>query len=48
VLFAGIATPHARRRQAYDVREFIDDPRDLNVTPHIAPDLGDRRLNDTA
>jgi hypothetical protein len=33
--------------KAYDVREFVDDLRDLNFTPHIAkkhqPQLGDRR-----
>jgi transposase len=36
--------------KAYDVHEFVDDLRDLNVTPHIAqntqPQLGDRRPHD--
>src|SRR6266849_105506 len=29
--------------KAYDAREFVDDLRDLNVTPHIAQNLSGRR-----
>jgi transposase len=29
--------------KAYDAREFVDDLRDLNVTPHIAQNLNGRR-----
>jgi len=28
--------------KAYDVREFVDDLRDLNVTPHIAQNTSNR------
>ena len=29
--------------KAYDAREFVDDLRDLNVTPHIAQNTSNRR-----
>jgi hypothetical protein len=29
--------------KAYDTREFVDDLRDLNVTPHVAQNLNGRR-----
>jgi len=38
-------SPGARRLgsvHAYDVREFVDDLRDLNVTPHIAQNTSNR------
>ena len=49
-LFAGSTPPQLGTDKAYDVREFVDDLRDLNITPHIAQkiqsSLGDRRSHD--
>jgi len=40
--FTRIATPDARSDKAYDVHEFVDDLRDLNVTPNIAENTTNR------
>ena len=34
-LFAGSTPPQLGTDKAYDVREFVDDLRDLNVTPPL-------------
>src|SRR5262249_7793122 len=49
----GSRRPKLGADKAYDGGEFVDDLRDLNITPHIAQntanrDLGDRCTNDTA
>jgi hypothetical protein len=41
-LFAGSTPPQLGTDKAYDVREFVDDLRDLNVTPHIAQNTSNR------
>ena len=41
-LFAGSTPPRLGTDNAYDVREFVDDLRDLNVTPHIAQNTSNR------
>jgi len=41
-LFAGCTPPHLGTDKAYDVREFVHDLRDLNVTPHIAQNTSNR------
>lgn len=41
-LFAGSTPPQLGTDKAYDGREFVDDLRDLNVTPHIAQNPSNR------
>jgi hypothetical protein len=41
-LFAGSTPPQVGTDKAYDVREFVDDLRDPNVTPQIAQNTSNR------
>jgi len=41
-LFAGSTPPQVGIDKAYDVREFVDDLRVLNVTPHVAQNTSNR------